>query len=106
MTAAEVERLVLAEVGEQWDRATSHGLDLRTSIVRPPRLETYTARTPDGEHAYEVWLVAEEVRDGAQGYQIFYDPEEQLFGLGTIDREGKRHYLGLYGSLWDALEGM
>lgn len=106
MTASEVERLVLNAIGDQWDRWTAHGLDLRRCVVRPPRLETYVSATPEGEVPLQLWLVVEESPDTHDGYEVFYDPEENIFGLGSNDDKGGRYYVGGYGSLWDTLEGM
>ena len=106
MTATEVEQLVLAEIGEQWERWTAHGLDLRRCLVRPPRQETYFSATPAGEVPLLLWLVLEEAPDSHDGYEVFYDAEERIFGLGVVDNQGQRAYVGGYGSLWDTLEGM
>ena len=106
MTPAEVEALVLAEIGGEWERWTPHQLDLPRCVVRPPRLETYFSKTRDGEVALDLWLVVEEEPDTHDGYEVFYDGEEKVFGLGVIDVEGRRHYLGGYGTLWQTLESM
>lgn len=106
MTANEVEQLVLSEIGEQWDRWTAHDLDLRRCLVRPPRQETYVSSTRDGDVSLRLWLVVEESPDTHDGYEVFYDDEEHIFGLGGVDASGRRYYIGGYGSLWDTLEGM
>lgn len=105
MTPESVERLVLEQIGEQWDRWTAHSLDLRRCLVRPPRLETYMSRTADGEVPLDLWLVLEESPDSHDGYEVFYDPELNMFGLGVVGTEG-RYYIGAYGDLWATLEGM
>jgi hypothetical protein len=106
MTADEVEQLVLTEIGDQWDRWTAHDVDLRRCVVRPPRQETYMAATKEGEVPLRLWLVVEEAPDTHDGYEVFYDDEERIFGLGGVDSAGGRYYIGGYGTLWDTLEGM
>ena len=106
MIAEDVQRLVLEEIDEQWERWTSHGLDLRRCIVTPPRRETYLSHTKDGDVPLELWLVLEESPETHDGYEVFYDEQEATFGLGTVDRDGGRYYVGAYGTLWDTLEGM
>jgi hypothetical protein len=106
MTADDVERLVHAELGDQWDRWTPHALDLRRCVVRPPRLEFYLSQMPDGEVTLRLWLVVEECPDTHDGYEVFYDEAQSTFGLAVVDPEGGRCYLGGYGTLWRTLERM
>jgi hypothetical protein len=106
MTAQDVEQLVLTAIGDQWDRPTSHDLDLRRCVLRPPRLKTYIAHTAEGDVPFELWLVAEESPDTHDGYEVFYDANEEIFGLGYPGSSKTPSYIGAYGDLWDALEAM
>ena len=106
MTAAEVESRVHSEIADQWGRWTPHGLDLRRCVVRPPRLETYISHAGGREVPLGLWLVVEEDPDTHSGYEVFYDAQEDVFGLGTVGKDGRRYYLGGYGSLWRTLECM
>jgi hypothetical protein len=106
MTAEEIESRILNELDGQWDRWTSHSLNIRRSLVRPPRRETYISHTQDGEVPVTAWFVLEEAPETHDGYEVFFDEELDEFGLGTRSSDGRRHYLGSYGTLWDVLEGM
>jgi hypothetical protein len=106
LTAQEVERLVLDEIGGDWDRAGMHSLDLRQCLVSPPRVETYWLTTPGTEQPLLLWLVAQESSKELGGYEVVYDESDGMFGLGMLDRDGIRHHIGDYGGFWDALEGM
>ncbi|MDB4908766.1 MAG: hypothetical protein JWO05_3550 [Gemmatimonadetes bacterium] len=106
MTAEDVQHVVLAAIGNQWDRWSADGLSLKDCVVLPPRLETYVSHTSDGSFPFSLWLVVEESPVTHDGYEVFYDPDENNFGLGAVGKDGERQYMGNFGSLWNTLEGM
>ena len=84
-----------------------HGIN-KDNIAKhliPPLLETYF--DPINENIkYRHWTVLEEFHEEKSGYTIFYDPEEDEFGLGMHGESGKMLSLGIYGSFIEALNGM
>ena len=106
MTAQAVLERVEQEINEQWDRPTSHAMDLRQAVLRPPRLVTADVGPAAGNTPREVWLVMVEHPQDESGYWVFFDPEDDCFGLATGTPNGGFFYIGAYGTLWDTLEGM
>ena len=53
MIAEDVLQIVTAAIGDDWNRPTSHGIDLRNAVLRPPQL--VTAVVP-GHEPRKVWL--------------------------------------------------
>lgn len=50
-----------------------------------------------------LWVLTSE--DGAN-YQITYDPESHLYGLGMLREDGRSWYMGPYGSFRETIENM
>jgi len=107
-TAADVERMVDAELRDLAALKSSHGIDasnIETLLLRPPRRaafhDAYGA-------ALALWIVLDEVPGSAtEGYLVVYDEEEKLFGLGVKSRTGAPPCcIGLYGSFINTLNGM
>jgi hypothetical protein len=69
-----------------------------------PRLDKYID-TANDELTFDVWTVLEEYPIKQTGYTIFYQEEEEKFGLGTHTSEGIIH-LVLYGSFVKTLNSM
>src|SRR5687767_7996999 len=104
MTANEVLSRVLGEINGEWSRPTSHNLDLRKSLVDPPRQIEYSFLSDDIQAP--LWLVIEASPDTHDGYEVVYDDARDQFGLGMLDENDRHVFLGNYGTLWEALEGM
>ena len=106
MTGAEVLQLVETEIGGDWDRPTSHDLDLRRCVLRPPRRVALHFDGPGRVGRSDAWLVVAENPGDFSGYFVVFLPASGDFGLATIDQEGRAHHVGTYGTLWNTLEGM
>lgn len=103
MTSDEVRNLVLAEIGNCWDRSNLHGVDLRRSLVAP---ESLVAVEVVNERDVEVWLVLLEDREKRLGYGIAYDEKSGKFGLLQFAEGYAPCLLGLYGGFFDTLDAM
>lgn len=107
MTSEDVARLVLEQIGDQWERWTPHGLDLRKCVLEHPTKELFVSAERGKEVGLELWRVVEEDPVQKRGYIVFYDQEEDIFGLATRDAaDGRNISLGGHGDLWTALEAM
>jgi hypothetical protein len=106
MTSSEVLAQVEADIGGQWDRPTSHQLDLRACVLRPPREVTLRFDGPGRIGVSETWLVLVERPGDDDSYWVFYDPKTRAYGLAGRGGDGQFHHIGTYGSLWSTLEGM
>jgi hypothetical protein len=83
MTSEEVSEIILDEINSKFDISNLHGVDLRTALIAPIQQEYKSAM--DRSQIFKLWTVLEETED-CNGYKIFYDEEEKLFGLGLISR--------------------
>jgi hypothetical protein len=102
MIAEEVKYKIEQEINGNWDISNHHGVDLRSCLIYPIIQEySYFNRTEIFYH----WTVLEELTDRS-GYKIFYNEEEDIFGLGVLTKEKKLLAVGLYGSFLSTLESM
>ena len=76
-----------------------HGVDITKSLVVPFKQDY---KLDNGEKI-ELWTVSREYE--SHGYSIFYDEEDNMFGLGMMSNEGM-HNIGYHGTFLDALKGM
>ena len=104
MTADDVKKRVLDEVGGQRGRTNLHGVDLLKCLVDPPRRRTYLDSF-DANAPLELWLVLEEDPEGHNGYEIVFD-EKEGFGLATARAQDVPVFIGWYGTFVETLEGM
>jgi hypothetical protein len=106
VTAAEVQALVLEEIGDDWSLSNAHGVDLRKCLV-PPRKVRCKNTFPElrGGKPFDVWIVLEETPGSPDGYLIIFDEGRQAFGLADW-YEGRPSLCGFYGSFRATLIGM
>jgi len=99
MDAEEVRAIVLAELDGDLDRVKVH---VPGYVMPQPRLEEYV-RT-NGSEVSQYWTV---LMDGPydEGYIIYFDPVEKVFGLGMRDANC-RVALGSHGSFMETLHSM
>lgn len=103
MLGEKVTRLIEAEVAGDWDRQNAHGCTVRRCLVEPQKLAFSDPLNPD---TVNLWLVLEEDPETCDGYKVVYDDVNETFGLAITDSDGKRVFLGLYGSFFDAYDAM
>ena len=103
MTSEQVHALVVAQIGDQWDRTNLHGVDLRRCILWP---QSITAADVRGEVQSDVWLVLLETPGRRLGWGIVYQEETGEFGLVQFTEDYAPCLVGLYAQFMDALEAM
>ena len=103
MTADEVQAIVDGELAGDYSITNLHGVDLTTSLTRPPRLIELTDVVTG--KMLPVWLVLEAHPEGP-GYIVVYSPEDREFGLGQVADGYEPALLGLYGSFIDTFKAM
>jgi len=103
MTPAEVQAIVEAEIGDDWSLSNLHHVDLRTSVVRPPR--PLTVVDASGDQESDVWLVLEE-HPGGPGYAVVYSESDEAFGLVQMAIGYDPCLFGIYGGFLDAFRAM
>lgn len=84
-----------------------HGitLDNITKHLISPVFETYS-NPMDETITHQYWTVLEEYPEDRNGYTIFFDTNENEFGLGMHVKSKQMISLGIYGSFIEALNGM
>ena len=103
MTEIEIQKMVAATIGDQWDRSNLHGVDLRRCLVPPKQV---TAINAGDETETPVWLVLLEAPDTRLGYAVAYHEESKQFGLVQLTKEYAPCLIGLYGGFFNTLEAM
>jgi hypothetical protein len=86
----------------------AHGItinNIKQHLIVPIK-QTYVSDFGNNISKLELWTVLEENPIGRNGYKIFYDPEDDKFGLGMTDKNGILQYLGTHGTFIDTLNGM
>jgi hypothetical protein len=101
MTSEEVEKLIKLEVGDKLDTTNMHGINLTQCLVKPVRQKYISAF--DNSKTFDLWTVLIESEDG---YRIFYDEDENAFGLAVKSQNNELMYLGNYGTFLETLAGM
>ncbi len=100
MTSSQVNELIKQELGEELDLTNVFGLDLAKCLITPVR-QTYLL---DNDDEVELWTVLKDSTKG-DGYYIFYDEEEEMYGLGVKSNQGMRN-LGYYGTFLQTIYSM
>ena len=101
MTSEEVEQIIKSEIGDKLDTSNLHGINLTECLVTPVRQKYISAF--DNSQTFNLWTVLIESEDG---YRIFYDEDENSFGLANKSLNDKLMYLGNYGTFLETLAGM
>ena len=98
-----IKELIYNEVKDIPDLTNVCGIDLTKCLIKPT-LENYES-SMDSEVQYNLWTVLEESKN-LSGYRIYYDPEEEMFGLSTTGPNKEKIDAGQYGTFLEALNGM
>jgi hypothetical protein len=101
MTSEEIEKIIKDEIGDKVDTTNLHGVNLAGCLVKPVKQKYISAF--DNSLTFYLWTVLVESEDG---YRIFFDEEENSFGLATKSKSDDLMYLGNYGTFLETLEGM
>jgi|688.fasta_scaffold182316_2 hypothetical protein len=97
---------VLSIINRQLEEASSgeknlHGIT-PADILSEPYEEAYLSF--EGSQVFQYWTVLEEMEDRS-GYTIYFDPDQEKFGLGCRTKEGVVD-VGTHGTFLEALRGM
>ncbi len=103
MTGEQVSNIILDEINSRFDISNHHGVDLRKALITPILQEYKNAM--DRSQTFKLWTVLEET-ENRNGYKIFYNEEEDSFGLGVKSENDELLYLGNYGTFLETLESM
>ena len=103
MTSKEVIHIINEEIEGNFDISNLHGVDLKKCLIKPIR-QKYVSSLNDNL-TFDFWTVLEETED-KNGYKIFYDEDENSFGLGMKGFKNELIYLGNYGTFLETLYGM
>ncbi len=98
MNSNEVSALIAKELKIEIDLTNVQGLDIKACLIEPLK-EHYIL---DNAEQLELWTVFKEMENG---YYIFYDDEEDIFGL-AIKSENGLHNIGYYGTFLETLYSM
>jgi hypothetical protein len=76
MTPKDISKLIEKEVNGNWSISNLHHCDLEKCLVRPKRRKlSYSGGVK------EFWIVLEENPETLEGYKVFFDEENQKFGI-------------------------
>jgi hypothetical protein len=100
MTSNQVKELIVLELGYEQDLTNINGLDLTRCLIMPI-MQTYRL---DNSEEVELWTVLR-ASSGGESYYIFYDEEEEMYGLGIKSIEGM-HNIGYYGTFLQTINSM
>jgi hypothetical protein len=100
MTSIQVNDLIKQELREEPDLTNVFGFDLGECLITPVR-QTYLL---DNDDEVELWTVLKDSANG-DGYYIFYDEEEEMYGLGIKSNQGMRN-IGYYGTFLQTIYSM
>jgi hypothetical protein len=103
MGSDDVMDIILDEIKDHPTVSNLHGVDLNKALIKPIKQEYKNAM--DRSKSFILWTVLQENEHGS-GYTIFYDEEDDSFGLGMKDDKQGLLYLGNYGSFLETLKGM
>lgn len=95
MNSNDVSILISEELKIERDLTNVQGLDITACLIKPLK-ERYFL---DNAEQLELWTV---FRESDNGYYIFYDEEEDMFGLAIRSERGL-HNIGYYGTFLETL---
>jgi len=98
MNSNDVSALISEELKIERDLTNVQGLDITACLMEPLK-ELYIL---DNAEQLELWTVFKET---GGGYYIFYDEEEDMFGLAIKSKSGL-HNIGYYGTFLETLYSM
>lgn len=76
MTLKEISKLIEKEINGDWSISNMHICDLKKCLIRPKRRKVQFF-----SEAREVWIVLEENPETLDGYKVFFDEQNNKFGL-------------------------
>jgi hypothetical protein len=103
MTATEIKEIISEELQAEPDHTNVFGLDLSKCLIEPIK-EKYKDSN-DATEVYELWTVLEE-RDDKNGYKIYFDEENKMFGLAIKSDKDEIIAIGDYGNFLKTLYSM
>ena len=103
MTAEDIKQIIEKELKIETDIKNVFGLDMTTCLIEPIKQKYKDFN--DATETYELWTVLEETADKT-GYKIYFDEEEDMFGLAIKSDKDELINIGLYGSFLKTLYSM
>ena len=103
MTAEDIKQIIETELKTEPDSKNVFGLDLTICLIEPIKQKYKDSN--DGTEIYELWTVLEETADKT-GYKIYFDEEENMFGLAIKSDKEELINIGLYGTFLKTLYSM
>ncbi len=76
MTPKEITKMIEKEIGGDWSITNAHNCDLKKCLIRPKK-----RKIDFHEEIREVWIVLEEDTETLEGFKIYFDEENNKFGL-------------------------
>lgn len=76
MTPKEISIMIEKEINGDWSISNWHNCDLKKCLVRPKR-----RKLKFFDEIREVWIVLEEHPETLDGFKVFFDEENNKFGL-------------------------
>ena len=101
MTSEDIEKLIRSEIGDKMNTSNLHGINLAECLIKPVKQKYISAL--DNSKTFDLWTVLIESEDG---YRIFYDEDENEFGLANSSLNDDLVHLGYYGTFLETLAGM
>ena len=103
MTSEDIKQIIKTELKTEPDIKNVFGLDMTVCLIEP--IKQKYKNSNDATEIYELWTVLEETADKT-GYKIFFDEEENMFGLAIKSDKDELINIGLYGSFLKTLYSM
>lgn len=100
----QIKQIIQSETKGDLGISNLHGVDLKRCLVEP-YLETLEDSFNEGQ-TIQMYVVLKEYPDSSEGYQIVYDPKENMFGLSIQGKGQYRVFLGYDGTFLESLKGM
>ena len=111
MTAEDIRRIIVEQVGEKRNEPHAHGVVLDRSLNGPEQIKVID-RSGQADQLIDAWLVLVENPEGStdeeKGYRIIAKADGSLFGLALAGFPQDIHLvcIGWYGNFMETLEGM
>ncbi len=103
MTSEDIKQIIKTELKTEPDINNVFGLDMSVCLIEP--IKQKYKNSNDATEIYELWTVLEETADKT-GYKLFFDEEENMFGLAIKSDNDELINIGLYGSFLKTLYSM